>query len=363
MESSFISDTEAVAAWRDELDRAGKKLVFTNGCFDLLHVGHVRYLREARTLGDALVVALNGDASVRELKGEGRPVNTAEDRAEILRALECVDRVVVFDEKRATRVIEAIRPHLYAKGGDYTPESLNAEEKAALDAAGTEIRILSLVPGKSTSATLKKVQNDENGGTATRKGPRLAVLGSGRGSNFEAIADAIDAGTLEAEIALVISDVADARILQLAREREIPAIHIEPGSEKGGRLGDAALKEIVDRLEAASVDLVVLAGFMRIVRAPLLTAFSGRILNIHPSLLPKYPGLGAWRQALESGDSETGCTVHLVDAGVDTGKILGQARVPILPGDDAETLHARIQEEEHRLYPQVIGEVLVNLSL
>lgn len=363
MEASFISTTDTLAEWREELGREGKKLVLTNGCFDLLHVGHVRYLQEARALGDALVVALNGDASVRELKGEGRPVNNAEDRAELLCALECVDRVVVFDEKRATRVIEAIRPHRYAKGGDYTPESLNPEEKAALDAAGTEIHILSLVPGKSTSATLKKMQ-DDNGGAkesdSNHRSPRLAVLGSGRGSNFEAIANAIDAGTLDAEIALVISDVADARILELARERNIPAIHIEPGSEKGGHLSDAALKEIVDRLQAASVDLIALAGFMRIVRAPLLTSFEGRILNIHPSLLPKYPGLGAWRQALESGDTETGCTVHLVDAGVDTGAILAQAKVPILPGDDAETLHARIQEQEHQLYPQEISKLWAN---
>ncbi len=357
MESSFISDTDTVAEWRDALDREGKKLVFTNGCFDLLHVGHVRYLQEARALGDALVVALNGDASVRELKGEGRPVNTAGDRAEILCALACVDRVVVFDEKRATRVIDAIRPHRYAKGGDYTPESLNPEERAALEHAGAEICILSLVPGKSTSATLKRMQADggEAGGADGRR-PRLAVLGSGKGSNFEAVADAIDAGTLDAEIAVVISDVADAGILELARARGLPAIHIEPGAGKGGHLGDAALKEIVDRLEAASVDLVILAGFMRIVRAPLLTAYAGRILNIHPSLLPKYPGLGAWRQALESGDSETGCTVHLVDAGIDTGRTLDQARVPILPDDTAESLHARIQEAEHRLYPEVIGD-------
>lgn len=356
MESSFISDADTVAQWRDALDREGKKLVFTNGCFDLLHVGHVRYLQEARALGDAMVVALNGDASVRELKGEGRPVNTAEDRAEILCALECVDRVVVFDEKRATRVIDIIRPHLYAKGGDYTPESLNPEERAALDRADAEICILSLVPGKSTSATLKRMQDDGAGDCANGTRPRLAVLGSGKGSNFEAVARAIDAGTLTAEIAVVISDMADAKILELAKARGIPAIQIEPGSEKGGHLGDAALKEIVDRLTAASVDLVILAGFMRIVRAPLLSAFAGRILNIHPSLLPKYPGLGAWRQALKSGDSETGCTVHLVDEGVDTGTILAQAKVPILPGDDADTLHARIQEQEHRLYPQVIGE-------
>lgn len=355
MESSFISDADAVAAWRDQLDGQGRRLVLTNGCFDLLHVGHVRYLREARALGDALVVALNGDASVRELKGEGRPVNRAEDRAEILCALECVDRVVVFEEKRATRIIDAIRPHLYAKGGDYTPESLNPEERAALDRAGTEIRILSLVPGQSTSATLRRVGPPESGDAASIR-PRLAVLGSGRGSNFEAIADAIDAGALVAEIALVISDVAESRLLDLARTRSIPAIHVEPGSEKGGRLDEASLKEILDRLRAASVDLVILAGFMRLVRPPLLSEFSGRILNIHPSLLPKYPGLGAWRQALASGDPETGSTVHLVDEGIDTGEILAQERVPILPDDDAGTLHARIQEREHAVYPRAIAE-------
>jgi formyltetrahydrofolate-dependent phosphoribosylglycinamide formyltransferase len=354
MESSFISDTDTVAAWRDALDREGRRLVLTNGCFDLLHVGHVRYLREARAQGDALVVALNGDASVRELKGEGRPVNRAEDRAEILCALDCVDRVVVFDEKRATRVIDSIRPHVYAKGGDYTPESLNPEERAALDRAGSEIRILSLVPGQSTSATLKRMARGSTDGGGVR--PRLAILGSGKGSNFEAIASAIENGRLTAEIALAISDAVDSPVLALARARGVPAIHIEPGGAKGGRLSDAALKEIADRLRAAAVDLVILAGFMRILRGPLLEEFAGRILNIHPSLLPKYPGLAAWKQALAKGDTESGCTIHLVDAGVDTGRILAQERVPILPGDTPESLHERIQEREHELYPRVIGE-------
>jgi len=360
MESNTISSTDTIAAWRDELDAAGKRLVLTNGCFDLLHAGHVRYLREARALGDALVVALNGDASVRELKGEGRPVNDAEDRAEVLCALESVDRVVVFDGKRATEVIAAIRPHLYAKGGDYTPESLNTEEKAALDQAGTEIRILSLVPGKSTSETLRKLNDAEKEDDSATL--RLAVCGSGRGSNFEAILAAIDDGRLDAEVSLVISDVADSRILARAREESIPALHIEPGSDKPGRLSEAALKEICDRLRAARIDLVALAGFLRIVRPPLLTEFSGKILNIHPSLLPKYPGLHAWKQALESSDTETGCTVHLVDAGVDTGEVLGQAQVPILDGDSPESLHARIQEQEHRLYPEMIGTYAKSLA-
>jgi formyltetrahydrofolate-dependent phosphoribosylglycinamide formyltransferase len=262
--------------------------------------------------------------------------------------------VVVFDEKRATAVIDAIRPHIYAKGGDYTPESLNPEERAALERAGSEIRILSLVPGRSTSATLKKVNAGCEPGA--KKKLRLAVFGSGKGSNFEAILRAIESGELDAEVKLVISDVEDSRILRLARERDFPAIRIEPGGKKPGQLGDAALKEIGDRLRAAEIDLVILAGFMRIIRAPLLDDFTGRILNIHPSLLPKFPGLHAWKQAIEAGEAESGCTVHLVNAQIDAGRILRQARVPIGEGDTPETLHARIQEQEHRLYPAVIAE-------
>ena len=135
-------------------------MVFTNGCFDLLHAGHVRYLRQARGLGEALAVGLNSDRSVRELKGEGRPVNEEEDRAEVLAALGCVDYVVIFDGKRATDVLSTVRPHLYAKGGDYTADSLDPEERAALDKAGTEIRILPLVPGRSTTSTLGRIRGD-----------------------------------------------------------------------------------------------------------------------------------------------------------------------------------------------------------
>ena len=130
--------------------------MFTNGCFDLLHAGHVRYLQAARGLGDALAVGLNGDASVRALKGEGRPINPAADRAEVLAALACVDHVCVFEPVRATDLLRAVRPHIYAKGGDYTPESLDPEEAAALRAAGAEIRILQLVPGRSTTAILQR---------------------------------------------------------------------------------------------------------------------------------------------------------------------------------------------------------------
>jgi rfaE bifunctional protein nucleotidyltransferase chain/domain len=135
---------------------AGKRLVLTNGCFDLLHTGHVRYLEEARRCGDALMVAVNSDASVRELKGPTRPVNGELDRAEVLAALRCVDHVTIFPGKRVTEVIRQLKPDVYAKGGDYTPETLDAGEKAALDEVGAEIRILQLVPGRSTTAILEK---------------------------------------------------------------------------------------------------------------------------------------------------------------------------------------------------------------
>ena len=154
-ENNYVSELADVAAWRDEQLNEGKRVVLTNGCFDLLHAGHVRYLKEARALSDALVVALNSDASVKKLKGEGRPVHTEADRAEILCALEAVDRVVVFEDERATHVIEELRPQVYAKGGDYTVESLNGDERDALEKVGAEICILSLVPGRSTSQTLR----------------------------------------------------------------------------------------------------------------------------------------------------------------------------------------------------------------
>lgn len=140
---------------RDRLAARGARLVFTNGCFDLLHVGHVRYLQAARALGDALAVGLNADASVRILKGPDRPINNEADRAEVLAALACVDFVTIFAEPRATALLAAVRPHVYAKGGDYTLETINAEERAALEAAGAEIRFLPLVPGRSTTRLIE----------------------------------------------------------------------------------------------------------------------------------------------------------------------------------------------------------------
>ena len=133
-----ILDSDTIAARADSLRAEGRELVLTNGCFDLLHVGHVRYLQSARALGDALVVAINGDASVRSLKGDGRPLNSEADRAEVIAALECVDFVVVFPEVRVTRLLEKIRPSIYVKGGDYTPDTLNPEERQVLEKIGAK---------------------------------------------------------------------------------------------------------------------------------------------------------------------------------------------------------------------------------
>lgn len=149
---------EEVQAVRKALREAGRPVVFTNGCFDLLHVGHVRYLEEASGLGAALWVGLNSDASVRALKGPSRPVNGQAARAEVLAALRCVEYVTIFDAPRATGLIELLAPEVYVKGGDYTPETLNAEERAALEAAGARIEILPFVAGYSTTATLDRLQ-------------------------------------------------------------------------------------------------------------------------------------------------------------------------------------------------------------
>jgi rfaE bifunctional protein nucleotidyltransferase chain/domain len=152
-----IVSAEKAAAIANELRAGNRKLVFTNGCFDLLHVGHVRYLAAARALGDALLVAINGDESVRALKGSGRPINRAADRAEVIAALESVDQVVIFPEVRATALLEKVRPAIYVKGGDYTAESLDPEERAALERIGAEIRILPFETGYSTSGLLDKL--------------------------------------------------------------------------------------------------------------------------------------------------------------------------------------------------------------
>ncbi len=185
---------------------------------------------------------------------------------------------------------------------------------------------------------------------------RVGVLGSGKGSNFVAIADACAAGRIPAILALVLTDVADAGILDRARERKIPARFIPPGKFRT-KLDPEAERTFVEALQSAKVDLVALAGFMRVLKGEFLQTFEGRIVNIHPSLLPAFPGLEAWKQALDHGVKVTGCTVHFVDAGVDSGPIIAQQTVPVLDDDSPETLHQRIHAAEHQSYPECIAAI------
>ncbi len=180
----------------------------------------------------------------------------------------------------------------------------------------------------------------------------LGVLASGSGTNFEAIARAARAGRLDADLRLLVCNRPGAKVLERAARLEVPAVVI-PHRDFNDRAEFEA--EVLRHLRAAGVEWVALAGFMRIVGPTLLQAFPHRILNIHPALLPAFPGLHAVRQALEAGAEESGCTIHLVDAGTDTGPRLASASVPVLPDDDEATLQARIQAEERRLYPQVLA--------
>jgi phosphoribosylglycinamide formyltransferase 1 len=183
----------------------------------------------------------------------------------------------------------------------------------------------------------------------------IGILGSGKGSNCRAILERIRSGDLAAETRLVVSDVLDAPILDMAREFGVANAYLPPGRFRT-RLEPEIEDHLVKMLRDAGVELVVLAGFMRVLHEPMLKAFPRRIINIHPSLLPKFPGLEAWKQALVAGETVTGCSAHYVDERIDHGQILGQKEVKILPNDTAESLHARIQVLEHELYPAVIAE-------
>ena len=181
----------------------------------------------------------------------------------------------------------------------------------------------------------------------------LGVLGSGAGSNMQSIVDAIAAGTLDAEVKVVLADVADAKILDRARRHDIPCRYLDCAPWKT-KLEGRAEDECIRILKEAGVDTVVLAGFMRIVKPGLLSAFPNRVVNIHPALLPAFPGVHGWTQALDYGCKVAGVTVHLVDAGTDTGPILVQKAVPVMEDDTPETLHARIQVQEHIAYPEAL---------
>jgi phosphoribosylglycinamide formyltransferase-1 len=189
----------------------------------------------------------------------------------------------------------------------------------------------------------------------------LGILGSGKGSNCRAILERIRAGKLPARAKVVISDVIDAPILEIAREFSVPNAYLPPGQFRT-RLEPKVEAELVRMLREADVELVVLAGFMRVLKSTILEAFPRGIINIHPSLLPKFPGLEAWKQALAAGETVTGCTVHYVDDKIDHGDIIAQREVPVLPNDSGESLHARIQVAEHDLYPAVIAQLCTERS-
>ncbi len=183
----------------------------------------------------------------------------------------------------------------------------------------------------------------------------IGILGSGKGSNCRAILEFIRSGDLPAEARVVISDTLDAPILDIAREFSVANAYLPPGQFRT-RLEPEVENDLVNMLREAGVELVVLAGFMRVLHAPMLKAFPRRIINIHPALLPKFPGLEAWKQALAAGEEVSGCTVHYVDEKIDHGKVIAHREVPILPGDTPESLHVRIQIAERELYPAVIAE-------
>ena len=189
---------------------------------------------------------------------------------------------------------------------------------------------------------------------------KIGILGSGRGSNCRAILQSIRDGKLNAKATVVISDVLDAPILEIAREFGVANAYLPSGNFRT-RLEPKVEAQLVKMLQDAEVEVVVLAGFMRVLKEQMLAAFPRRIVNIHPSLLPKFPGLEAWKQALAANEKWTGVTVHYVDEKVDHGDVIAQRKVPVMTDDTPELLHARIQEVEHVLYPEALKQVFRDL--
>ncbi len=187
----------------------------------------------------------------------------------------------------------------------------------------------------------------------TRPPLRIAILGSGRGSNAQAIIDAIQAGRLNGRVVCVLSDVEDAAILERARRQGIPAEFVSAAPFRTKLEGEGE-RRMIETMRRYDAEVVALAGFMRIIKAGLLAAFPNRVLNVHPALLPAFPGMDSWAQALTYGVKVTGCTVHVVDEGTDTGPIIVQKAVPVLEDDTPASLHARIQEQEHVAFPEAL---------
>src|SRR5437764_8289902 len=189
---------------------------------------------------------------------------------------------------------------------------------------------------------------------------KIGILGSGKGSQWRDILQSISDGRLRAKVAVVISDVLDAPILEIAREFGVANAYLPPGHFRT-RLEPKVEAQLVEMLQDAEVQIVALAGFMRVLKEQILAAYPRRIVNIHPSLLPKFPGLEAWKQALAANEKWTGVTVHYVDEKIDHGDIIAQRRIPVMSDDTPESLHARIQEVEHVLYPEALERVFRKL--
>jgi phosphoribosylglycinamide formyltransferase 1 len=282
-------------------------------------------------------------ASPRQAAGAAQKRFLKDQRLEFAKRLDCGD------------FSTALRPPEVNQQLDMVPPPGSAAEDGALQ----RLRSFRELPGKSLwfPPAFPLVLPARSVIQIAVSNPfRLGVLGSGKGSNFVAMADVIAAGKIPAEVALVLSDVENAGILAHARERKIPARFIPPGKFRT-KLDEDAERAFVAALQAAQVDLIVLAGFMRVLKGDFLRAFEGRIVNIHPSLVPSFPGLEAWKQALDHGVKVTGCTVHFVDAGVDSGAIIGQQTVPVLDDDTPESLHQRIHTAEHELYPRCVAAI------
>lgn len=326
-----MQGTEA-RALRDRLHREGKRLVFTNGCFDLLHAGHVRYLEQARRLGDALVVGLNSDASVRQLKGPSRPLNHENDRAEVLSALRCVDGVVVFNSLRATDLIRELRPHVYAKGGDYTPESLEASEREALQEAGSMIRILPLLPGRSTTSLIHRASPPV----------RVALLVRDGGKMLRFLLSAPRVHKVNVKVVAVLQDSGDEDQPRLVHDHDIRVIRLVGVKPMAS---PAAKDELALGLRESAAD-VLLAGLDDLSWISEVEGIEGlQLLALHPSLLPAYPGGEALSEALEQGELVTGCTLLEWGAQPHNGRLWQQAEVRIRVGDTLESLSLRVQEQ------------------